>query len=230
MKKETIILLHGALGTKTQLDELKLKLESSFNVYQLNFEGHGDFHSTKPYSISLFAENVHQFMLNHHLQKVHIFGYSMGGYVALYFALKFPKLVDYIITLGTKFDWTPENAQKEIKMLNAKNILQKVPAFARHLEQVHTDNSWIDVLSKTADMMIQLGNEKPLNEHTTRKINHSVLIGIGEKDHMVSLEESDHTAQLLPNGQLKVIPDTKHPFEKVNTSLISELIIDFIST
>ena len=45
-------------------------------------------------------------------------GHSMGGYVALKLALKRPELVDRIITLGTKFNWTPEVAAKEVKMLN----------------------------------------------------------------------------------------------------------------
>ena len=36
-----VLLLHGALGSTTQLDSLKDSLSKNYKVYSLNFEGHG---------------------------------------------------------------------------------------------------------------------------------------------------------------------------------------------
>ena len=128
--KNPILLLHGALGSSEQLIPLQKNLSSERTVFRMDFDGHGNFKSENNFSIPLFAQNVIDFLKEKDISKIEIFGYSMGGYVALHFASKFPNFIEKIITLGTKFDWTPEFAEKEIKMLNPSQIQEKVPAFA----------------------------------------------------------------------------------------------------
>ncbi len=84
----------------------------------------------------------------------------MGGYVGLNLAKEYPELVGRIVTLGTKFAWTKEVAEKEIKMLNPEKIAEKIPAFADRLKSIHTNNNWKEVVRKTARMMYGLGTEK----------------------------------------------------------------------
>ncbi|MBK9228864.1 MAG: alpha/beta fold hydrolase [Ignavibacteria bacterium] len=47
-----------------------------------------------------------------------IFGYSMGGYAALYAAKKYPGVIGKIFTLGTKFEWNEESSASEVKLLS----------------------------------------------------------------------------------------------------------------
>ena len=112
MEKENIVLLHGALGTKKQLDKLSHLLSSKFNVYSLDFDGHGSKVSGKEFSMELFKNNVVDFILEHGIEKTHVFGFSMGGYVALNLAKTHPHLISNIVTLGTKFNWSQEAAEK----------------------------------------------------------------------------------------------------------------------
>src|SRR5688572_10854421 len=154
---KSILLLHGALGAKSQLEPLKHLLQSTFDVHTLNFEGHGDRPSEKDYSMDLFAQNLKDYLDQHNLKNVLVFGYSMGGYVALRLAQKHPAYFEKIITLGTKFNWTPETAAKEVKMLDADKIQEKVPAFAHALSKLHSATDWRLVLKKTAAMMLDLG-------------------------------------------------------------------------
>lgn len=128
-----ILLLHGALGTEEQLQPIKLELQNQYKVFTFNFEGHGGVNSDNEFSIDNFTENVVAFLMRNHLTKIHLFGYSMGGYVALNLAKKQPSLVASITTYGTKFNWTPEQAQQETKMLNATAMEEKVPQFAELL-------------------------------------------------------------------------------------------------
>ena len=115
---KNLILLHGALGSKTQFSELKTLLDNDFNVITFNFEGHDGRAATQEYSIALFTENTLRILEEHQIDKAGFFGYSMGGYVALNLALKHPGKVDKIMTLGTKFNWTAEAAAKETRMLD----------------------------------------------------------------------------------------------------------------
>lgn len=132
--KKTLLLLHGALGSKQQFAELKKQLSDEFELYDLNFDGHGGSTTDEAFSIALFTQNALAFMDAQGLEQVAIFGYSMGGYVALNMALKHPNRVRQIITLGTKFDWTIESASREVKMLNPAVIEAKVPHFAQKLK------------------------------------------------------------------------------------------------
>ncbi len=226
MKK--ILLLHGALGTKEQFKKLKSVLEEKHQVYDLDFEGHGSFFSDKEFSMSLFVKNVVDFLEKNEIDKINIFGYSMGGYVALNTAIQYPHVVEKIMTLGTKFNWTKEAATQEIKMLNPVKIKEKVPAFAQHLEKIHQNNSWESVLNRTVRMMTNLGTKNKLEEKDLVKIFHPVLISLGEKDKMVTLEESKKSVDVLPQGIFKIIEDTPHPIEKIDAQKLAKIVFDFI--
>ncbi|MBK7855574.1 MAG: hypothetical protein IPJ79_12335 [Bacteroidetes bacterium] len=54
-----------------------------------------------------------------------IFGYSMGGYVALWLARFKPHLVQFVFTLATKLNWNEETSAKENRMLNANKMEEK---------------------------------------------------------------------------------------------------------
>ncbi|MEL6988063.1 MAG: alpha/beta fold hydrolase, partial [Bacteroidota bacterium] len=180
--KRKLLLLHGALGSQDQFKTLTPLLESNFDVYTFNFKGHGDKVSDKAFSIELFAQNVISFLQENQIECANIFGFSMGGYVALHLAKQFPEMVKSIVTLGTKFDWTPASAQIEIKMLNPTVIEEKVPKFARHLEAMHAPNDWKQLLHKTAQMMVDLGAQKILDASTLASIQQPVSISIGSLD------------------------------------------------
>ena len=226
--KQNLLLLHGALGSKAQFEPLKTKLSTNFNVFTFNFEGHGGRTTEKDYTNAVFTENVLAFMAANNISKTHLFGYSMGGYVALDLLIKHSEKVGKLMTLATKFNWTPEVAAKEIKMLNAEKIAEKVPKFAAALEKRHAPDDWKVVLQKTAEMMSRLGNGAALDESKLEKITNQILVGIGTKDRMVNLEESERLANLLPNSQLMVIDGFKHPIEAVDVDKLTAILIDFL--
>lgn len=220
--KKSLILLHGALGSSKQMDPLKEKLQESYEVYSFNFEGHGERSIHGTYSIDCFVENVLNFMAENSLQKASFFGYSMGGYVALKLAAQHPEKVKSIVTLGTKFNWNPESAAAEVKMLNPEVIEAKIPKFAEQLKTTHSTLDWKEVLKGTAEMMINLGAGAGLSDNEIRSIQNPVLVGIGDLDQMVSIDESKRVADLLPNASLKIYEGFPHPIDRVDVSILSK--------
>jgi pimeloyl-ACP methyl ester carboxylesterase len=228
MKHNNLLLLHGALGSEVQLKPLQELLSKDFNVHTLNFEGHGGRTSDHEFDMERFADNVAEKLQTLEIANTHIFGYSMGGYVALTLAKKYPAMVESIVTLGTKFNWNLESAQQEVRMLNPEKIEEKVPAFAKRLHELHQPNDWKVVMQKTAAMMLTLANGKKLIDGDLQQIQHKVLIGIGSLDNMVTAEESENAATQLSNGNLKIIENVKHPIEKVDVNVLGTVIRDFI--
>ncbi|MCW3072802.1 MAG: alpha/beta hydrolase [Bacteroidetes bacterium] len=222
-----LLLLHGAIGAKDQLQPLAEQLKDKFIVHTLNFSGHGGATLPAEFSMEAFAEDVLAYIEANSIQQVNIFGYSMGGYVALYLAKHHPEKTEKIFTLGTKFLWSPEIAAKEIKMLDAGKIAEKIPAFAEALEKRHAPNDWKAILKKTAEMMEGLGNNNVLQSADYSSIEHPVLVGIGDKDTMVTLEETIDVYRWLKTASLLVLPEIQHPIEKVNPGRLAEEIIRF---
>ena len=225
---QRLLLLHGALGTKDQFRSLRKKLSPDFEIHDLDFEGHGQRNSAKSYTMNLFAENVIEYLHENKIDKTHIFGYSMGGYVGLHVAKEHPAFVEKIITLGTKFAWSNEAAEREIKMLDLKKIEEKVPAFAQKLASIHTNNNWKEVVIRTANMMYEMGMGERLTKENLASIKQDVLIGVGDKDSMVSIEESRETANILPNGRLEIIAGFRHPIDEVDQEELGCLIVNFL--
>jgi pimeloyl-ACP methyl ester carboxylesterase len=212
-----ILLLHGALGAKSQFLELEKNLSEDFEVHLLNFSGHGGETTTdSTFSINLFAKDVISYLDRHEIMKLDIFGYSMGGYVGVYLAKHYPERIGRVFTIGTKFRWDEEFSAREVKMLDAEKMREKIPQFYDELAKRHMPQSLEMILQKTGEMMINFGGNNELKPEDYGSIRHEIMVGLGDRDKMVTLEETVEVYNSLPNGRLLVFPDTPHLFEQIN--------------
>lgn len=223
--KQPLILLHGALGSKAHFDQLVPLLSTEFEVYTLNFQGHGGEELPEQFSIDLFAQDLADFLNKRQLKNVAVFGYSMGGYVALHLAAKEPELISHILTYGTKFDWTPESADREARLLNPETIEEKVPLFATKLGALHQPMDWKEVVGKTAEMMLRMGNGETMNDSDYAKILCPVCIAWGTADLMVSAEESKNIASKIPGAQFVELKNLPHPIDKIEPTALRNFIV-----
>jgi pimeloyl-ACP methyl ester carboxylesterase len=219
-----LLLLHGALGAASQFNMLQQMLETQGRkVYTLNFSGHGGkAASHKGFSIPVFADEVFNFLEQNGLIQTDIFGYSMGGYVALWMAAHHPEKINNIFTLGTKFDWSEASATLETKKLNPEKIIEKVPAFAKVLEERHKPLDWKVVMLNTADLMRELGREPLLQQEVLCSINTKTCIAVGDADDMVNRFHSEDVAKLLKNASFMIMQETPHMIERINLTTLCQ--------
>ena len=223
-----LLLLHGAIGSVKQFTPLIKILQENYKIYAIDFSGHGGSEIPEAsFSIEMFAEDVLKWMELKEIETIDIFGYSMGGYVALYLAGKYPGKIGKIFTLATKFSWHEETAKMEAGLLNPEKLEGKLPAFAEELAHRHSPADWKLVLKKTAEMMISLGHNNILKDEDFVRIENEVLVSVGDRDKMICIEETMHVYRKLQNGKLMVFPGTPHPFEKVSLQRLSEEIKSF---
>src|ERR1044072_7796556 len=86
-----LILLHGAIGASDQLQALASVLQQKGReVHVMDFAGHGKQPFGEAFGIDYFGWELKRFVKEKDLVKPNVFGYSMGGYVALHLASKEP--------------------------------------------------------------------------------------------------------------------------------------------
>lgn len=224
--KQPILLLHGALGSKKQFKRLIDSLGNNYDVHAINFSGHGGEQTKAPFSMDLFMQDVNKYVKENQLQKIHIFGYSMGGYVALKLAAAGANYIQSIATLGTKFDWSITATEKEVKKLNPEKIEEKVPQFAASLKAEHQGEDWKKVVEQTAQMMLHLSKEEQLTQNELQKIQLPVTLALGDADQMVSREETTSVEKHLPNAKFETLKNCPHPLTKVPIEEVKRLIVD----
>jgi pimeloyl-ACP methyl ester carboxylesterase len=227
---KNIILLHGALGSSTQLEKLAELLKDKFNVFLLNFSGHGkNLNPPESFSIDKLGQELNSFIEQHKILDPNIFGYSLGGYVGLYAATISPVPFNSVITLGTKFDWTDRTYMEQFSFVDSEVLLSKYPAVVESLMDLHGDN-WNPLVNYTKDFLVDLGNNPRLDPSALLKLKLKVLITRGDKDKTVFEAESRRIADILPDGKYVEIPATPHMIERVDPETLALVITDFLET
>lgn len=224
---EKIVLLHGALGEKSDLEPLAKLLAINMTVYSFNFSGHGQVPFFTHFDIDQFSNELELFLTSHNINKAHIFGYSMGGYVALNLALKNKQILKSIITLGTKFNWDKKTVGLETQSMQEELLIKKSPEFADSLKRKHGLN-WVKLLEKTREMMFAISEKNSINIQTLSGLNIPVLIGLGDHDNMVGLDETFTIYKSIPQSKMFVLPNSKHPIKSVNLELLGSIIRNFV--
>lgn len=219
-----MLFLHGALGSAAQFETLRPHFPPETPIFVLNLPGHGGLPTDAPYSIERFAEAVLAFLAEKNETQADIFGYSMGGYVALWLAWKHPERVRGVVTLNTKLDWSPDTAARMSAMFDTEKIEAKVPQFAQALAQAHAPADWKQVARLTADFLRDLGDGKGLPPEAFEQIACPVTILRGELDNTVSADESQRVANLLPQGTYQEIPGGRHALEQVDAAIVATLV------
>jgi len=223
-----LLLLHGALGHTDQFKPYLPWLEQHFRVHTFLFGGHGGTPIPEGgIRMQTYVNQLAEYIAAHRLQDIAVFGYSMGGYAALCHTLQYPGVITSLLTLATKLSWTEEGALREAKMLQPAALEEKVPKYAAQLAAQHGADHWKLLLPAIAGMMTDLGREPLLKEAAYPRISASVQLMVGDKDNMVSIEETLAAARAIPEARFAVIPGTRHPLEQVRPSLLPGLMKDF---
>lgn len=96
---EPIIILHGLFGTLDNWQTIAKKLAENHMVFIIDQRNHGKSPHSDEFSYKIMAEDLKEFMFQHHIYEAIIIGHSMGGKVAMRFALDYPDMVSKLIVV-----------------------------------------------------------------------------------------------------------------------------------
>jgi pimeloyl-ACP methyl ester carboxylesterase len=220
---QEVILLHGALGCRSHWNHILPYLDKTFSIHNLDFPLHGGSPSSKT---ELTLDDLSAFVMDYvsskKLRDFSIMGYSMGGYVGLDLAIRKIPGLNIIVTLGTKLNWDEKIAEEEISKLTIENL---APIHAK-LEQEHGSN-WQDVVKATHSIMRSIG-ESPLRSEQLMNTGIPVRLLLGEKDRMVTKEETELFCTGNNACQWEMLPAQPHLLERVDAESTASKINEYL--
>lgn len=127
--KETLVLLHGFMENLSIWNDMEAHLSENFSLLKLDLPGHGPSEIiNEVQTMELVAEEVKKVLDDQDLDKVHLLGHSMGGYISLAFAEKYPEcLKSLTLFFSTYF---PDDAEKKQQRIKSYRIIKD--AFAHY--------------------------------------------------------------------------------------------------
>lgn len=129
--KETLVLLHGFMENLTIWNDLEPYLSDHFSLLKIDLPGHGRSEIlAEVQTMELMAEEVKKVLDHEHLEKIHLLGHSMGGYVSLQLADLYP---EYLKSLTLFFStYFPDDAEKKEQRRKSYRVIQDAfPHYAR---------------------------------------------------------------------------------------------------
>ena len=94
-----LIILHGLLGSSDNWYSLAKTFSQHATVYLVDQRNHGQSPHSEELNYPLLIEDLHSFIKENNIQKPDIIGHSMGGKVAMGFALKYSDLLRKLIVV-----------------------------------------------------------------------------------------------------------------------------------
>lgn len=86
-----LIIMHGLFGMLDNWHNLARKFSETYHVFLLDLRNHGNSPHSSQMNYSIMADDVWEFLQSQGLSAAYIMGHSMGGKVAMEFALKYPQ-------------------------------------------------------------------------------------------------------------------------------------------
>lgn len=236
-KGNALVLLHGFTESLDIWNDFSKELGKTFQVVSIDLPGHGKSECiAESHSMELMAECIHTVLEQLKIKECVMIGHSMGGYVTLAFAEKYPAMIRGLgLFHSSALPDTPEgktNRSKVVEFIRNNHtefIMNFIPdLFAE--ENRKKFKSEIAVLVEAAKKMTREGiiasqigmRERPDRTHVLKEATYPILFIAGKKDTRVLFEKvleqiampKDAVALLLENiahmGYIEAREKTMH--------------------
>ncbi len=120
-----IVILHGFLASSRNWRTVATRLAEKHHVYVLDMRNHGASPHSEHMNYPLMADDVLAFLNKLDLPKAHLLGHSMGGKVAMSFALSYPERVETLMVADiapVSYNHSFDNMIEALKQLPLAHI------------------------------------------------------------------------------------------------------------
>src|SRR5215218_5157756 len=216
---QPLVLLHGAYMTIDLMGEVVPALAESRQVIAVELQGHGRTADIdRPLSYELMADDIAALIEHLAFEKADLFGYSMGGGVALQVAIRHPEVVRKLVvaSASSTSDGMHPELLEMIPTLTPE-VFAESPIEEAYLQTAPNPDDFPTLVAKLKQLDMEPFAWPP---EDIRGIAAPTLLIIGDSD-AIRLEHAVELFRLLgggvmgdlagrPKSQLAVLPGTTH--------------------
>jgi len=224
---EPLLLIHGFGGDKDHFTRVSAKLTDRYHVIIPDLPGFGE--SSRPegvtYKVDEQVDRVHAFARQLGVTPMHLGGNSMGGFIAIAYAAKYPEEIASLWLLapaGTEAAFDSE-LRRRIEETGENFLLMKSHEdFVRTRDFVMSRHPFVPhsvqyVLAKRASadhdlhsrIFDQIAAGPALESYITR-LDTPALIVWGREDRVLNFKGADVLKQMMPNAQVILMDNMGH--------------------
>jgi pimeloyl-ACP methyl ester carboxylesterase len=235
-----LVLLHGGVDPSQTFGAPLAAMAKTHKVIAIHLRGHGfSTDSDTPWSSEAMADDVAAVLKHLGISKARFMGYSLGAGVSLQVAIRYPELVEKLVSVSVAFRTDgnyPEVLQAFAQLPDMAAEYGKQLA-ASPLAELYPDVDWEAVFRKSGEM------SQPDQDWTEgiKAITAPTLLVFADADsirpeHMVAfwklLGGGQHDAGFdgsqRPASQLAIIPNTTH-YNMIQSPLLTEVATAFLT-
>lgn len=236
-----LIILHGFFASSRNWRQVAEKLSAKFHVYVLDMRNHGasPHHPVMDYPV--MAADLLRFIESQGLKTVNLLGHSMGGKIAMWFALNHPDTVAHLIVVDIapvgythSFDITIQ-ALKALPLAEISNrkqaeelLVSAIPELSYRqflLQNILLKNGeycWridLDIFYRMAPNIVAFPNTDHLVPFTGK-----TLVIAGADSSYVSAED---IAVLFPEASISTIANAGHWLHVQQPDVFTEMVEEY---
>ena len=241
-----VIILHGFLGFSDSWVSVGKKLaENNFCVYIPDQRNHGCSPHIEEFNYTILSQDLNEFIIQHTIEKPIIIGHSMGGKVAMNYALNFKNNIEklIVIDIGIKKYFDNHNRIIDILSIVKPNNFFSRKEIDKYLEEMFEDFLFRQLIQKNIKRNKNNSFEWKFNFESIKKnfkfiqdeiisenifTKPTLFIRGGLSDY-INLNDFQEIKKLFPNSSLYTIDGASHMVHADKPKEFFEVISNFIS-
>jgi pimeloyl-ACP methyl ester carboxylesterase len=208
-KKHPLLFIHGAGNTlHTWFNQFTLDIKDYY-ILAIDLPGHGRSEGSGFNEISKYSDFVFSFVQALKINSLALCGHSMGGAIALDFALRYPHILRGLILIGTG-----------AKLRVAKEVLENTKkgySYSYYAYSPKTDKSLIDLAEKEftlTDPLVRYNDFLACDNFNVmenlKDIKTETLIIVGRDDQLTPVKYAEFLNREIKNSKIKIVDDAGH--------------------
>ncbi len=239
-----ILLIHGTFASLHTFEAWTKVLKKKYRVIRLDLPGFGLTGPNKngKYTINSYLRFLKKFLDNLEVEKCHIAGSSLGGWLSWEFTALYPKRINKMILIGSAGYFIDQRlplpflmAQTPLVNRFMKHITPK-SLVARFVREVFGDPEKVtdELIDRYYDMLTRRGNREAfvalantkyiMHADKIKNIKSPTLIMWGEEDKWVSVKNAAAFKEDLPRSKTVIYEGVGHiPMEEIPGQSVRDL-------
>lgn len=248
-----LVLIHGFTGQAAVWNDVRSHLAESLACYAVELPGHGlyaDLEDAEAFTYPGIVARVIAQFAEQGLHRVNLWGYSLGGRMAMHVALQNPERIDCLI-LESSSPGLADPIERQARIVSDDELAERIesegvesfvdywtnlPLFAsqkslpttrqelgRRLRLQGTPKGYAAALRA-----FSVGRQEPLHNRL-RELTMPVLVMAGELDKKYR-ELGEYMARSIPNAQFRIIPRAGHAPHWECPEETSSVVAEFIQS